>query len=390
MGGNLISLDTATDISLEDMELVSLTEIPNKSISSNKLAHSAINLAYNSADPDKYLAKALEIDGKELVGSGFEIFATSSELNTSQYGYKAVAFINKQTKEIHIASAGTKADKHDLWDDMLITFHYTPNKLASAKEFIDAIIAKIAKEENKEEAVQNYTFSTSGHSLGAIVSDLTAVELYSRNFKFNKSTTFDSPGSSEVVKYAIQEKLFTGEVKSSIEELAKHSVIYNAKPNFINTTNTSFGEVNLVLPQVKNNIVEEHKTPKAAGLWGWGEYLYNTIGSVIQTSIDYLGITSITEQINQHKLHNFADLDKLVYAIEGWNETQPILRDDKNNAQFKAVKSTGKDVVLFDEHEYGSLVLIDQYPLAYSDLQNYTMEEVLPIGDMNNNLILVC
>ncbi|WP_422229302.1 lipase family protein [Rickettsia endosymbiont of Halotydeus destructor] len=371
---------------MEDMELLSLSEIPNRDVSSNELAHAATNLAYNSANPTKYLAKALEIVGKELIGSGWEIFATSSEkAETSEYGYKAVAFINKQSKEIHIASAGTKADIYDLLDDIRLTFHYAPNKLAPAQKFIDEIIARISQ----EEVAHDYIFSTSGHSLGAVVADLTALELHSRKLNIDKSTTFDSPGSAEVVKYAIQNKLFTGEINISIEELAKHSVVYNAKPNIINTTNNHLGEVNLTLPQVKNNVVEEQTQEESSGLWGWGQYLYNTVGSAVQVSADYLGITNTIEQLNGHKLHNFAAVDNNpVYSVEAWSKNELFLKSNKTNLDLtkKIEKSTGTDVFLIDDTYDNDYVNINAY--SYSDLQNCAME-VSPIGDLNNNLVSV-
>jgi hypothetical protein len=207
---------------MKEFEYLHIAEIPTNNISNKEFAHLGVNLAYKTDDTNRYLAEALMTDGRHLVGSGFEILAASCEnASTAQYGYKAVAFINKDTKEIHIASAGTKADINDILDDIRITFHYAPSKLIPVKEFINEIIQKIGGNEKAAE----YIFNTSGHSLGAIVADLTGVELHSRNLNFNKSTTFDSPGSAEVIKYAIEQDLFTGKVTTSIEELANHSEV---------------------------------------------------------------------------------------------------------------------------------------------------------------------
>lgn len=375
-----------TNINFDIEELLPL-EIPKKHINYSELAHLGVNLAYKTDNINRYAGEALKIDGTKLIGSSWHILASSCDKpTTSAYGYKAVAFINEDTKRIHIASAGTKADINDIWDDALITFNYTPNKLPVAQEFITEIINKIG---GIEEA-KNYTFGTSGHSLGAIIADLTAVELHSRNLNFDKSITFDSPGSREIIKYAIDQKLFTGEVTTPIEKLAECAEIYNATPNIINTTNYHLGAIKEVLPQIKADI--EQESLQTSGLWGWGQYLYDTLGLVAQKSAEYLGITKLAEQINNHKLHNFADLETAaILPIADWREQ--ILENNNDISRFKDIKSTGDDVFLLEEsriiEDYGSLVYIDKSAWSYSDLQQSCAMEVDKIGDINHNYTLI-
>jgi len=368
---------------MKTFEFLNKVEIPTKGIclgiDHKEFAHLGVNLAYKTSDMNLYAAEALMTDKKQLAGSGWEILAASCDkLSTAEYGYKAVAFINKANKVIHIASAGTKADINDIWDDALITFKYTPNKLVTLKKFVDEIIEKTGGSEKAAE----YTFNTSGHSLGAIVADLTGVELHSRNLNFNKSVTFDSPGSEEVIKYAIGQNLFTGKVATPMEKLAEYSEVYNAKPNIINTTNNHAGEINLVLPKVA--IVKESELPETEG---WGTYLYNMVGSVAQKAAEYLGINKVIEGIDNHKLKNFADLeDAVVLPIDDWK--QQILKNNEATQKLKAISSSGSDVFLFDTTEHASLVEIDMYQWGYFDLQNCA-KEVEPIGDINNNLSLI-
>jgi len=372
---------------MKEFEYLHIAEIPANNISNKEFAHLGVNLAYKTDDTNRYLAEALMTDGRHLVGSGFEILAASCEnASTAQYGYKAVAFINKDTKEIHIASAGTKADMNDIWDDAFIAFHYAPSKLVPVKEFIDEIIQKIGGNEKAAE----YIFNTSGHSLGAIVADLTGVELHSRNLNFNKSTTFDSPGSAEVIKYAIEQDLFTGKVTTSIEELANHSEVYNAKPNIINTTNNHAGKINLVIPKITN--IEKSDSSKTEG---WGTYLYNMAGSAAYKAAEFLGINKMVEGINNHKLKNFSDLkDSAVLPIADWKEQ--ILENNKYTQKLKAIPSSGKDVYLLDttritDDEYTSMVGVDVFHWAYNDLQQSCATEVEQIGNINNNLIpIIC
>lgn len=373
---------------LKEFESLGVAEIPANNINHKDFAHLGVNLAYKTDDTNRYVKEALMTDGNQLVGSGWEILTAScNNISTFENGYKAVAFINRETKVVHIASAGTKADINDLWDDALITFHYTPNKIVTLKKFVDEIIEKIGGIEKATE----YVFDTSGHSLGAIVSDLTGVELHSRNLNFNKSVTFDSPGSEDVIKYAIKQDLFTGKVITPIEELAKHSEVYNAKPNIINTTNKHLGGVNLVLPKVNN-------TPKQAdsNIEGWGTYLYNMFGSIARKAIDYLGVSKMMEGIDNHKLKNFSDLEgAVVLPIADWKEQ--ILENNGYTQNLKDISSSGgKDVFLLEdtdrvvvEDEYTSMVGVNMYHWGYNSLQNCA-KEIEPIGDITNlNLIMV-
>ncbi|MCC8419275.1 MAG: hypothetical protein LN590_07170 [Rickettsia endosymbiont of Glossina mortisans submortisans] len=248
---NLKSSININDIasSINNFHIISDKPVITSNMKVDAPAHKGVDLAYKIGT-QKYQGVEANLYNKHLGNSGWDVLATTADdENTNQYGYKAVAFINRTTKEIHISTAGTiPKEKYDLIDDGLITFGYTPNK--PVKEFV----TKVLEQAGGKAEVIDYTFSTSGHSLGAILSDLTAVEIHSRGLKFEKSVTFDNPGSKKVVENAITNKFFTGEVTTPIQELAKHCEIYNVKHNFINTTNPHLAtDIKLVVPTSSNN-----------------------------------------------------------------------------------------------------------------------------------------
>ena len=80
----------------------------SKHISTKKLAYIGLDLAYKTDDLNIYKLKASKVN-EQLTDIGWEILTASCDnISTAKYDYKAVAFINKETKEVHIASAGTK------------------------------------------------------------------------------------------------------------------------------------------------------------------------------------------------------------------------------------------------------------------------------------------
>ena len=82
-----------------------------------------------------------------------------------------MAFVNHNTKEIVIATAGTKpSDAMDLLDDLGLLFGLVPSKMSSITSFLHRI-----KEELGDD-FKNYETITTGHSLGSTLSDLTAVK----------------------------------------------------------------------------------------------------------------------------------------------------------------------------------------------------------------------
>ncbi|WP_375359410.1 hypothetical protein [Candidatus Tisiphia endosymbiont of Neophilaenus lineatus] len=319
------------------------------------IASKVTDLAYKVGSCH-YMATVEQLYDKTLVGTGWNVLCNSADYaNTNQYSYKSVALINAKTKEIHITSAGTKPNKDDILDDIRITFAYTPNKLEPLQNFVNKVIELVGGNEK----VQEYTFSTSGHSLGGIISDLTSCEIGSRGFSFDKSVTFDNPGSKEVVQYAIRNNLFTGTVQTTIDELSEHCEVYNAKPNFINTTNTQLAKkIHLLVPDNKYTDVEVIESS------GFFNYLYDKVGAVVNKCADYFGVTNVIEQIQSHKLSNF-NQDGITYIpVESWNKglfnKEKLIVQDSNQLkkQMKHIDSTGDDIVLLSSQEENDSSLV--------------------------------
>ncbi|WP_121542675.1 hypothetical protein [Candidatus Rickettsia colombianensi] len=347
----------------------------SKHISTKTLAYIGLDLAYKTDDLNVYNLEALKVN-EQLTDSGWEILTASCDhVSTAKYGYKAVAFINKETKEVHIASAGTKFNIYDLLDDGLITLHYLPTKLTPLQEFVNEVINKLG---GLSKAIE-YSFNTSGHSLGAIIADLTSVEIHSRNLHFNKSTTFESPGSKPIIERAIKKNFFTGKVTTPIEELAIHSKIYNAKHNLINITNKHLGKTTMVLPGKKTELSQSEE---------WASYLYNFAK---QKVTKYLGINEIVEGfeeiiagISKHGLVNFSDFKQnITLTVDDWEAgIQKYAKNTlnlKNNLYNRIVKTeTGAN-------------LVEMYNDFQSCSQEYA-QEIKTTGDISNYHLypLVC
>lgn len=323
------------------------------------------NLAYKVSDAkETYTKHELEVV-KNLKEANWQVLCNSSQNEkTNKYDYKAVAFVNHMTKEVHISSAGTKpTEKYDLIDDGFVAFGRIPYKIEQAKEMVTQVIDLLG---GTDEAVK-YTFSTSGHSLRAIISDLTGVDIISRKLPFSTSTTFDSPGSAPIVQKAIDAGYFTGKVEATIEKLASYCEVYNAKPNFINNTNRQLGNSKLVLPKKVETITKD--TTESSSILEFGKYLCNLVGSTIKSCSDYLGITSVVKQIENHGLKNFANIEENATVVQtnNWQKIDGKLVVEKFTGS-KKVTSTGNDVLLFDEEEYGSMVHITASQYGYDDL----------------------
>jgi hypothetical protein len=349
----------------EDFIMIDVSDLPTgRNISAVDFAHQATNLAYKLKNPANF-ATAEQLAGAKLLGTGWEILYDSSKsISTNQSGYKAVAFIKEATKEVHIATAGTiPTDIRDLIDDGLVAIKRVPYKIEQVKEMVAQVKNLLG------EAAKNCTFSTSGHSLGAILSDLTAVEIISNGLNFSKSTTFDNPGSQAIVEKAITDNLFTGKIEQSINDLAEHCEIYNAKPNFINGTNAQLGKTHLVLPDNTPVIETKAAVIESTGLWGWGAYLCSKVGSAVSVVTDSLGITSVTEQIKSHGLKNFATLEKsaAVFLTDNYQKIDGKLIIEYSSNLAK-ITSTGNDVVVLDQKDYSSMVHMTKDEYGFQDL----------------------
>jgi hypothetical protein len=198
-----------------------------------------IGLAYKLSDKEKFkeakIAFEQEMKNKDT-DDRWEILCTSQKDDGSlEHGYKAIAFINKKSKNIHIATAGTDTNnKYDLFDDIIlclddvtISEHHL-NKKSSKESAMRELMDKVLKQVNSKD----YNFSTSGHSLGAAMSDLTALHIKLQDLCLTESITFENPGSKN---WLTRYNKSNGE-KIDLADIASKCITYNARPNFINTS----------------------------------------------------------------------------------------------------------------------------------------------------------
>lgn len=346
-------------------------------VCNHKFIHQAIRLAYK-VGYSSYSERLKETE-KEIKSTGWKILCNSADYeDTNECSYKAVAFINEKTKEIHVATAGTDPKSaNDLIDDVRGVYgHGYISKIKPMKAFIDKIV--------NNADVKDYKYTTSGHSLGAVVSDLTAAEIASRNLNLVESTTFDNPGSYPALDYATKNKFFSNEAREKIYSLSKYCKVINAVPNLINETNNQFAAIQPKLALPKNGFGNDYISSIAASFkkickplnatenilnsyFGFNKVscaLYK-ISEAVNSTSDLLKKVSITSR--SHGLSNFEDCK--TFGVNDRNNNVVEL-DSTEGDKLENVCSTGNDGVLVErkntEKELESFVVYDAY--RYSDM----------------------
>jgi hypothetical protein len=94
-----------------------------------------------------------------------------------------------------------------------------------------------------------YNFSTTGHSLGAWLAELSLYFCH-KDFKYDKvkAVTFDSPGSKEQLD-TYEPNVHNAETKGSKNQ--SNIVIYLSAPNMVNVCNQHIGTVYRLAPEIK-------------------------------------------------------------------------------------------------------------------------------------------
>lgn len=298
-------------------------------VCNHKFIHQAIRLAYK-VGYSSYGERLKETE-KEIKGTGWKILCNSADYkDTNEYSYKAVAFINEKTKEIHVATAGTDPKSvYDLIDDVRGVYgHGYISKIKPMKAFIDKIVNKVD--------VKGYKYTTSGHSLGAVVSDLTAAEIASRNLNLIESTTFDNPGSYPAIDYATKNKFFSNEARGKIYSLAKYCKVINAAPNLINETNNQFAASQPKLALPKNDLGNGYISWMAESL----RKLCKPLSATENMLNSYLGFNKVS-----HALYKIS---------ETVNSTSNLLKKLSTTAQSHGLDNFKHCKILPVKHRYNN------------------------------------
>jgi hypothetical protein len=185
---------------------------------------------------------------QELVGNKMELVLFTDELlgNEAAHAnhYRAALFVNNETKEIKVVTAGTRMEegaeiqKSDLLDDTMLAAAQLPSKFRAAQALNEMIVENFGKE------LADYTIHYTGHSLGAALSDMAAADMALRMRNADmlekgkvSSTTFDNPGVKEIVAKMLPKDFNASKLKEMV-----HFEAYNNRDNFINTMGSQMDE----------------------------------------------------------------------------------------------------------------------------------------------------
>jgi hypothetical protein len=173
--------------------------------------------------------------------------------------YYAASYTNDEDRQLVLAHRGTTVKPKDFYssDSPLHTDFYGILGRNIVQQQIEAY--KATKEAVTYAKENDYSFSTTGHSLGGWLAE---VSLYFAVFDFNakgaKAVTFDSPGSIVVEDYA--SNIFSYQTGRELRHL--DITTYLSAPNFVNTANKHIGKAYRLYPE----ITKPYIIAKAVGL----------------------------------------------------------------------------------------------------------------------------
>ena len=165
-------------------------------------------------------------------------------------GYYGRVFINADTGQVVIAHRGTNdLLSGDVVSDAQLFMDDIPDQYAVSRQFVMAIQQKLAEDG------YDYTLTHTGHSLGAVLSDLNAMKDHTRGI------AFDNPGSREIIQN------FGDEFGNySSDQL----ISYQSAPNPVNQANPQAGYVVEINPNKSGNLeklVGNAVVPGAGDIW---------------------------------------------------------------------------------------------------------------------------
>ena len=334
----------------------------------NSLLVNLIELAYEIKNEQEFQTrlKLCSINNWELLHR--------SNGNLAECQYKTVDFINKPCKKIIIASAGTHlTDIYDLQDNLRLVFNYPPSKMHSIKTFLNNI-------QNKVTNINEYDLHFTGHSLGSIFAELSALEALSRGLKTSGATTFENPGSKLILEGAIKNKSFSG--KQQIDLSNTEFTTYQTLPNPINHLKPpTTKHINLVLldKEETNIVIEKIKQDNIFS------YLTKIVNTTVSPIYNLFGLVPKTQKIfKQHSIHTFQKhfakekSEEQELKVYGWNQNKglPIIDyNDKLAMKIKESYSLEKNLVMYEQLERDDYVIINPIKFNYEDLQGHTTSE---------------
>jgi hypothetical protein len=184
--------------------------------------------------------------------------------------YYAVSYNNDEARQLVLAHRGTTVTWQDLFKKD------SPAKTDLIGVFAGEIVAqqraayRVTKEVATYAKDNHYHFSTTGHSLGAWLAELS---VYYSVFEFKipaKAVTFDSPGS--ITMESFHPNIVNHNNARDVRDL--DIVTYLSDPNFVNTCHRHVGQVYRLYPEYPKPYLSQFTGLEHAGFWSlWGHAL---------------------------------------------------------------------------------------------------------------------
>jgi hypothetical protein len=213
-------------------------------------------------------------------------------------GYKGACYVRKDGAFLHVVVAhrGTVLNQAvstvgSFIADFNVMLGKVPTlQLASANEFLSVVDKKLY-EKFKDAKIQYVNLAQTGHSLGAIIADLTCGEFNSRGLA-TRSLTFENPGSKSMMLDLLKKDGTAEEsVAETLGKIAKYCKTYLAGVNIINTCNEQMGEVG----RLANLTCDYFVDPKGPYTYISPSYFANF----------YYFMYSVFDQHNMEKIYNY-------------------------------------------------------------------------------------
>lgn len=206
---------------------------------------------FSTYDTIKFNIAAYKEQAKNLP-HGWKELSNSKQVDLQQSGYYGTALINEEDKSIVIASSGTNFNfldpvdlYYDLYNGYQIATQQIPDQFYTGiMPFIEHVLAKL-----NPETIDDYSITLTGHSLGAVLSELATAELYNKGLKV-RCESFDSPGSKPMVKQILSKGNYADiDMELSMLDI----IIFNMPNNLVNNYNEQTGDTYIV--NIDNSIV---------------------------------------------------------------------------------------------------------------------------------------
>lgn len=309
--------------------------------------------------------KLFERHLEKIIPTGYKLlFYFDKMVNTPpSLGYKGIAIINSMTKHIIITNA-VVGNKIDEGFEVIGNSDILNGKLPKQYENLNLFLLKVIEKIGGMDKVKDHTFTCTGHSFGALLSELAVAEWH-KKLTIN-AVVFDSPGSKTIIKNNEQ----WGEKAANNIYEDDLVIIHNASPNVINTLNPQVGKVYQVKKHTKEDLWHNYAFELMYIAVKWvGKYIFKT---------DKKDIKVPGLEISTHKLNNFyEEIDSKTgkffeeQEMPKWNShytRAPLINTmessqiyklwfDSTNEDLKEVKKVTSEIIdLFKQFEFLPMV----------------------------------